>query len=67
MPAVVMLAGGALTFLWRPSRQLVGLVQHLAAGIILAALMIEVFPEMRRTNMAQALLIVSFVVGVLFM
>ena len=67
MPAVAMLAGGALTFFWRPSRQLIGLVQHLAAGIILAALTIEVFPEMRRTNMAQAPLIFSFILGVLFM
>jgi ZIP family zinc transporter len=67
MPAVVMFAGGVLTFFWRPSKQLIGLVQHLAAGIILAALTIEVFPEMRRTNMAQPTLIFSFVLGVLFM
>ena len=67
MPAAVMLFGGVLTFFWQPSKTLIGLVQHLAAGIILAALMIEVFPEMRRTNMAQFPLILSFVVGVLFM
>ena len=67
MPAAVMLFGGILTFFWHPSRTLIGLVQHLAAGIILAALMIEVFPEMRRTNISQTTLIFSFVVGVLFM
>lgn len=67
MPAVVMLFGGVLTFFWRPSKTLIGLVQHLAAGIILAALMIEVFPEMLRTDIAQSTLIFSFVVGVLFM
>ena len=66
MPAAVMLFGGILTFFWHPSKSLIGLVQHLAAGIILAALMIEVFPEMRRTNIAQSSLIFSFVVGVLF-
>ena len=67
MPAAVMLFGGILTFFWHPSRTIIGLVQHLAAGIILAALMIEVFPEMRRTNISQTTLIFSFVVGVLFM
>ena len=67
MPAAVMLFGGTLTFFWHPSKSLIGLVQHLAAGIILAALMIEVFPEMRRTNISQSKLIFSFVVGVLFM
>lgn len=67
MPAAVMMAGGVLTFFWRPSHKQIGLVQHLAAGIILAALMIEVFPEMRRTNTPQTTLIFSFVMGVLFM
>jgi ZIP family zinc transporter len=67
MPAAVMLFGGMLTFFWHPSKSLIGLVQHLAAGIILAALMIEVFPEMRRTNTAESTLILSFVIGVLFM
>ncbi|MDO8772220.1 MAG: hypothetical protein Q7K57_26665 [Burkholderiaceae bacterium] len=67
MPAAVMLLGGVLTFFWYPSKMTISLVQHLAASIILAALMIEVFPEMRRTNMAQSTLIISFVVGVIFM
>ena len=66
-PAAVMLFGGILTFFWHPSKKLIGLVQHLAAGIILAALMIEVFPEMRRTNLSQFILIFSFSAGALFM
>lgn len=67
MPAAVMLAGAVLTFAWRPGRALIGLVQHLAAGIILAALMIEVFPAMRGAGVAPSWLIGSFVLGVLFM
>lgn len=67
MPAAVMLFGGILTFFWHPSKTLIGLIQHLAAGIILAALMLEVFPEMRRAHIAQSALIFSFAVGVLFM
>ena len=62
-----MLFGGILTFFWHPSSTFIGLVQHLAAEIILAALMIEVFPEMRHTNISQTTLNFSFVVGVLFM
>lgn len=67
MPAVVMLLGGALTTFWHPDKNLIGLVQHLAAGIILAALMIEVFPEMRGFKVEQTVLIASFAAGVLFM
>lgn len=67
LPAVVMLLGGILTFYWHPNKAFIAMVQHLAAGIILAALMIEVFPEMRRTDMAQWILIVAFVAGALFM
>ena len=62
-----MFLGGVLTFFWRPARATIGLVQHLAAGIILAALMIEVFPTMQRTHVAQGQLILSFLGGVLLM
>lgn len=67
LPAVVMLLGGILTFFWHPSKGFISLVQHLAAGIILAALMIEVFPEILRADIEKSALIVSFSVGVLFM
>lgn len=67
MPAVVLLFGGVLALYWRPSRALVGVIQHLAAGIILAALTVEVFPEMRRGAAEQTSLIISFAVGVIFM
>jgi zinc transporter, ZIP family len=67
LPAVVMLAGGALTAVWRPSESLVALVQHVAAGVILGAITIEVFPEMRREDVAPLALLASFSVGALFM
>lgn len=67
MPPAVVLSGGVLTFFWRPERTVISLVQHLAAGIILAALMVEVFPEILRTPMAESTLILSFAIGVLFM
>lgn len=37
VPAVVMMLGAVTTFLWHPTKSFIGLVQHLAAGIILAA------------------------------
>lgn len=67
MPAVVLILGGLLALFWQPSKTLIGLIQHLAAGIILAALTIEVFPEMRRGATEQLGLIISFAVGVMFM
>ena len=67
LPAVVMMLGGLLTAVWHPSRALITQVQHLAAGIILAAVAIEVFPEMRATAIAPLALVASFSLGVLFM
>lgn len=59
--------GGVLTAFWRPSKTLIALVQHLAAGIILAAVTVEVFPEMRSADIKPTVLISSFTLGVLFM
>ena len=67
LPAIVMLLGGILTAFWHPSKAFIALVQHFAAGIILAAVTIEVFPEMRSAGVATATLVGSFTLGVLFM
>lgn len=67
LPAVVMTLGGVLTAFWHPGKALIALVQHLAAGIILAAIVVEVFPEMRQADVSPNVLIVSFSSGVVFM
>lgn len=67
LPAFVMLLGGILTTFWHPGKKLISLVQHLAVGIILAALTIEVFPEMRGSDVSPITLIGSFSLGTLFM
>jgi ZIP family zinc transporter len=67
MPAVVMLFGGVLTSFWHPHKNLISLIQHFAVGIILAVLMIEVFPAMNEAHPNPYVLITSFSVGVLFM
>ncbi len=67
LPAIVMMLGGILTAFWHPGKALISLVQHLAAGIILAAMMVEVFPEMLSAGAPPYMLIGSFTLGVLFM
>lgn len=67
LPAVVMVVGGWLASFWQPSKTLISNVQHIAAGIILAAITIEVFPEMRRSASSPMSLVAMFAFGVLFM
>ena len=62
-----MMLGGILTSVWHPSKTLIASVQHLAAGIILAAVTVEVFPEMRRASIAPIMLVGSFALGGVFM
>ncbi|MGB8598594.1 MAG: zinc permease [Burkholderiales bacterium] len=67
LPAVVMLLGGVLTFFWHPAKQTISLVQHFAAGIILAVLAVEVFPEINHKHAPNHLLLITFATGALFM
>lgn len=67
LPAAVMLLGGWLASFWKPSGALISSVQHVAAGIILAAITIEVFPEMKRTAGSPWSLVAMFTCGVGFM
>lgn len=67
LPAVVMVLGGWLASFWQPSKTLISNVQHIAAGIILAAITIEVFPEMQRSMASPRALVGMFAFGVLFM
>ncbi|BCZ16592.1 zinc permease [Ralstonia insidiosa] len=67
LPAIVMVLGGWLASFWQPSKTLISNVQHVAAGIILAAITIEVFPEMRQSTASPQALVGMFAFGVLFM
>lgn len=67
IPAVVAVMGGVLAVIWSPSRQARSLIQHFAAGVVLAALAVEVLPELGREHAASGVLIVSFTAGGLFM
>jgi zinc transporter, ZIP family len=67
IPAAVALAGGLLAAYWNPSRSARSLIQHFAAGVILAALAVEVFPEIGRGHIPAWVLVTSFALGSLFM
>ena len=50
IPALVAVAGGFLSLVWHPSHQMRSLIQHFAAGVVLAALAVELLPEIGREH-----------------
>ena len=44
IPALVALGGGVLAMFWHPSHQMRSLIQHFAAGVVLAVLAVELLP-----------------------
>jgi ZIP family zinc transporter len=67
IPAIVALGGGVLAVLWHPSRKARSLVQHFAAGVVLAALAVELLPEIEREHAPGLVLAACFALGSLFM
>jgi ZIP family zinc transporter len=67
IPALVALGGGILAAVWSPNHQMRSLIQHFAAGVVLAALAVELLPEIGREHAPGPVLIASFAVGSLFM
>lgn len=67
IPALIALAGGILAAFWMPSRSTRSLIQHFAAGVVLAALAVELLPEISREHAPGLVLAGSFALGSLFM
>lgn len=67
IPALVALGGGILASLWQPGHQTRSLIQHFAAGVVLAALAVELLPEIERAHAPGLVLISAFALGSLFM
>lgn len=67
IPALVALGGGILAAVWTPSHQSRSLIQHFAAGVVLAALAVELLPEIGREHAPGLVLVGSFALGSLFM
>ncbi len=67
IPALVALVGGVLAMFWHPDRHMRSLIQHFAAGVVLAALAVELLPEIEREHASGMVLIAAFALGSLFM
>lgn len=67
IPASIALFGGILASIWKPSHATRSLIQHFAAGVVLAALAVELLPEIEREHAPGPVLIGSFAFGSLFM
>lgn len=67
IPALVALGGGVLAAVWSPNYQMRSLIQHFAAGVVLAALAVELLPEIGREHAPGVVLVGSFALGSLFM
>ena len=67
IPALMAVAGGFLSLVWHPSHQMRSLIQHFAAGVVLAALAVELLPEIGREHAQPWVLIAAFAAGSLFM
>lgn len=67
IPAMVALAGGVLAASWHPNHKARSLIQHFASGVVLAALAVEIFPEIGRGHVPPLVLVGSFALGSLFM
>ncbi|MDD2775165.1 MAG: transporter [Gallionella sp.] len=67
IPALVALGGGVMAAVWTPSHQTRSLIQHFAAGVVLAALAVELLPEIEREHAPGLVLIGAFALGSLFM
>jgi zinc transporter, ZIP family len=67
VPALVALAGGVLAALWRPSAAARSLIQHFAAGVVIAAIAGELLPEIERKHAPGWVLAGAFAVGSVLM
>src|SRR5512136_242024 len=67
VPACIALLGGVMAALWHPSQRARSLIQHFAAGVVLAALAVELLPEIGRERAPGLVLVGAFALGSLFM
>lgn len=67
VPALIALLGGIMASVWQPSHGTRSLIQHFAAGVVLAALAVELLPEIEREHAPGPVLIGAFAAGSIFM
>lgn len=67
VPAVLALSGGVLAAFWHPSPKARSLIQHFAAGVVIAAIAVELFPEIERKHAPGWILAAAFALGSVLM
>lgn len=67
IPSLAIFSGGILATIWVPKKKTTSLVQHIAAGLVFAALVGEVLPELTREHPNPAWIAVGFGLGVALM
>ena len=65
-PIVAMIAGGAVTSFYVPGQKIGNAVQHFTAGVVVAAISVELLPSIVREHSPVAV-VIGFTVGVLAM
>ena len=63
LPAAAALVFGLLTLLVRPGARLTSALQHLAAGLIVSAVAVELLPESMGKGQSIAYAVVGYIVG----
>jgi zinc transporter, ZIP family len=61
------IGGGVLATVWKPGRWVTSYIQHFAAGVVIAAVALQVAPDLERTGARPALVLAGFGLGGLFM
>lgn len=61
--AVAGLAGGLLSAIWRPGGTVTGYIEHFAAGLVIAAVAVEILPRLERSSPTAYVVLGGFVSG----
>jgi ZIP family zinc transporter len=61
------IGGGVLATVWKPGQWVTSYIQHFAAGVVIAAVALQVAPDLERTGARPALVLAGFALGGLFM
>jgi ZIP family zinc transporter len=64
VPALAIFSGGTIASFWPPDKKTQSFVQHFAAGVVFAALVGEVLPDLTSKHPSPIWVIVGFAVGV---
>jgi zinc transporter, ZIP family len=67
IPAIALLLGALISLYKKPSDTMSCAIQHLAGGIVFAAVAVELVPSLIKTNVSAIAVATGFVIGVILM